>query len=224
MVTGADVNFEHWSYHCATLHDSLNKSFILSDYGPRFSLNWHRSVWLHFLLRPRNKSGLLSARSHRAQSPELLRKSSKSIRRRSHPEQPGRLAARLHADQIAAFWWRHVDRETTFKMFIFKLKWKTNIIGQNRPQFHRKQCCLTVSICHMLKIDLKTLENNWNWKNYLADSRFVPRIDLLTFPPKGGTFFRIQDGIKPMSLSHKKHLRDENAWRRSVNGAQSERP
>jgi hypothetical protein len=52
----------------------------------------------------------------------------------------------------------------------------------------------------MLKIDLKTLEINCNWKNYLADSQFVPPIDLLTFPPIGGTFFRIQDGSKPMSL------------------------
>jgi hypothetical protein len=34
----------------------------------------------------------------------------------------------------------------------------------------------------------------------LADSRFVPPIDLLTFPPIGGTFFRIQEGSKPMSL------------------------
>jgi hypothetical protein len=33
------------------------------------------------------------------------------------------------------------------------------------------------------KIDRKTLESNYNWKNYLAclaDSRFVPPIDLLT--------------------------------------------
>jgi hypothetical protein len=49
-------------------------------------------------------------------------------------------------------------------MFIFKLKWKTNIIGQNMQQMtsqlHRKQYCFQVSICHMLKIDLKTLEHD----------------------------------------------------------------
>jgi hypothetical protein len=38
----------------------------------------------------------------------------------------------------------------------------------------------------------KTLESNCNWKNYLTDSRFVPLIDRLTFPPIGGTFFCIQ--------------------------------
>jgi hypothetical protein len=52
----------------------------------------------------------------------------------------------------------------------------------------------------MGKVDLKSLESNCNWKNYLADSRLVPLIDLLTFPPIGGTFRRIQDGSKPMSL------------------------
>jgi hypothetical protein len=52
----------------------------------------------------------------------------------------------------------------------------------------------------MLKIDQKTLESNCKWKNYLADSRFVPPIDLLTCPSIGATFFRIQDGSKPMSL------------------------
>jgi hypothetical protein len=47
----------------------------------------------------------------------------------------------------------------------------------------------------LVKVDLKTLESNWNWKNYLADSRCVALIDLLTFPPIigvppiiGGTF------------------------------------
>jgi hypothetical protein len=47
---------------------------------------------------------------------------------------------------------------------------------------------------------IKTLESNCNLKNYLADSRFVSPVDLLTFPPIGGTFFRIQDGSKSMSL------------------------
>jgi hypothetical protein len=70
----------------------------------------------------------------------------------------------------------------------------------NGPQLHRKQYCFTVSICHLVKVYLKTLESNCNWKIYLADSRFVPPIDLLTFPPIGGTFLRIQDGNKPMSL------------------------
>jgi hypothetical protein len=51
------------------------------------------------------------------------------------------------------------------------------------------------------KVDIiKTLESNCNWKNYLTDSRFVPPIDLLTFLPIGGTFLRIQNGSKPMSL------------------------
>jgi hypothetical protein len=100
---------------------------------------------------------------------------------KTHPEQLGRLAARLLADDL---------------MFIFKLKWKTNIIGQN---MHRKQYCFTVSICHLVKVDPKTLESNCYSKNYLANSRFVPTIDL-TFPPIGGTFFHIQDGSKPVSL------------------------
>jgi hypothetical protein len=55
---------------------------------------------------------------------------------------------------------------------------------------------------HLVKIYLKTLESNQLElpKNYFANSRFVPMIDLLTFPPIGGTFFHIQDGSKPMSL------------------------
>jgi hypothetical protein len=53
----------------------------------------------------------------------------------------------------------------------------------------------------------------------LANSRFIHPIDLLTFPPIGGTFFRIQDGSKPKSLdtflsrpqvSQKSISRDEN--------------
>jgi hypothetical protein len=63
----------------------------------------------------------------------------------------------------------------------------------NGHQLHRKQYCFVVSICHLVKVDLKTLESNCNSKNYLANSRFVPTIDLLTCPP-------IQDGSKPMSL------------------------
>jgi hypothetical protein len=43
-----------------------------------------------------------------------------------------------------------------------------------------KKFCFTVSICHLVKIDLKTLESNCNSKNYFANSRFVPMIDLLT--------------------------------------------
>jgi hypothetical protein len=57
----------------------------------------------------------------------------------------------------------------------------------------------------MVKIDhLKTLESNCNWKNYLADSRFVPPNYL-------------QDGGKPISLFisspdlAKSISRDENA-------------
>jgi hypothetical protein len=34
----------------------------------------------------------------------------------------------------------------------------------------------------------------------LADSRFVTPIHLLTLPPIGGTFFRIQDGSRPTNL------------------------
>jgi hypothetical protein len=57
-----------------------------------------------------------------------------------------------------------VDRETTFtEMFIFKLKWKTNIIEQTMQQINLS--CIEinlqlVSICHLVKIDLKPLESN----------------------------------------------------------------
>jgi hypothetical protein len=105
-----------------------------------------------------------------------------------HPEQqPGRLAARLLAG----------DPDIKPRHAVTSCR-PGNYF--HLPQLHRKQCCLTVSICHMLKIDLKTLESNCNRKNYLADSRFVPPIDLLTFPPISGNFLRIQDGSKPMSL------------------------
>jgi hypothetical protein len=62
-------------------------------------------------------------------------------------------------------------------IFIFKLKWETNRTeyATNGPQLHRKQYCFTVSICHLVKVDVKTLESNCNWKNYLADSRFLLR-------------------------------------------------
>jgi hypothetical protein len=89
-------------------------------------------------------------------------------------------------------------------MFIENEKWKTIIIGENNYatyglQLHSKQWCLTVSICHMGKINLKTLESKkCNWKNYSADTRFVPPIDRRIFPPIGGAFFRIQDGSKPI--------------------------
>jgi hypothetical protein len=46
----------------------------------------------------------------------------------------------------------------------------------------------------MDKIDLSTLENNCNWKNYLGDLPLIPPTDLtidLTFPPIGGSFLRI---------------------------------
>jgi hypothetical protein len=36
---------------------------------------------------------------------------------------------------------------------------------------------LQFSICHLVKVNLKTFESNCNWKNYLANSRFVPPID-----------------------------------------------
>jgi hypothetical protein len=61
---------------------------------------------------------------------------------------------------------------------------------QYGPELHRKQYWFTVSICHLVKIYLKTLESNCNSKNYLANSRFVGPIDLLTLPI----------GSKPMSL------------------------
>jgi hypothetical protein len=43
-------------------------------------------------------------------------------------------------------------------------------------QLHRKQYCFIVSICRLVKVDLETLESNCN----MADSRFIPTIDLLT--------------------------------------------
>jgi hypothetical protein len=78
-------------------------------------------------------------------------------------------------------------------------KWKTIIIGHKWTSVTSQTMLFnSIYICHIVKIDLKTSESNCNLKNYLADSRFVPPIDRLTFPPiVGGNFF--QDGSKPMS-------------------------
>jgi hypothetical protein len=77
-----------------------------------------------------------------------------------------------------------------------------------QSQLHRKQCCLTVSICHKDKIDLKTSESNCNLKNYLADSRFVPPIDRLTFNGARGAFLQSRPRI---SKKRKPPYRDEIA-------------
>jgi hypothetical protein len=53
-----------------------------------------------------------------------------------HPEQLGRLAARLLADESDIKLRHFADVMSTGKilLLIFKLKWKTNIIGQNMQQ------------------------------------------------------------------------------------------
>jgi hypothetical protein len=106
-------------------------------------------------------------------------------------------------------------------MFIFKFKMENchnwTEYAKNEPQLHHKQC-LIVSICHMVKIDLRTLESNCNWNNYLADSRFVPPIDRLTFPPiqyVGGTTSAIKMVVRQFlsrpQFSQRSISRDENA-------------
>jgi hypothetical protein len=49
------------------------------------------------------------------------------------------------------------------------------------------------SVCHMVKTDLKTLESNGNWKNYLGELPLITVIDLLSCPrwEEGETFFSI---------------------------------
>jgi hypothetical protein len=125
--------------------------------------------------------------------------------------------------QTAPFCWRHTGKLLSpIVYFQIEMENENNIVLQYQSVIWSK---LT-----------KTLECSCNSKNYLANSRFVPTIDLLTFPPIGGTFFRIQDGSKPMSLetllylvprSRKKSIsRDENAPNKCelphVTGSQSE--
>jgi hypothetical protein len=95
------------------------------------------------------------------------------------------------------------------------LKWSDRICHKLTSVASQTMLFNSINLSYMVKIDIKTLESNCNWKNYLADSRFVPPIDRLTFTPIGGAFFRIQDGSKPMSReilcylvprSWKKHL------------------
>jgi hypothetical protein len=111
-----------------------------------------------------------------------------------HPEQPGSLAARLLAGDPDITPRHFGDVISTGKLlspnvyFQIEMENKHNRreYATNGPQLHRgKQYCFTVSICHLVKVDPKTLESNCYWKNYLTDSRFVPPIDLLAFPPIG---------------------------------------
>jgi hypothetical protein len=71
--------------------------------------------------------------------------------------------------------------------------------------------CLAVSICHMVRIYLRSLERNCNWKNYWATCLLClwsTAIDLFTFPPIYlGLSSAFQDGSKPMCpLISQKHF------------------
>jgi hypothetical protein len=98
---------------------------------------------------------------------EKEKKQKEKEKQSCHPEHLGRLlAARPIAadpeDKPSHFGDVMLTGKLFSSMFIFKLEMEIYLnrteYATNGPQLHRKQC-LTVSICHVVKIDLKTESN-----------------------------------------------------------------
>jgi hypothetical protein len=137
----------------------------------------------------------------------------------NHPEQPGRLAARLLYDPGTKP--RHFgDVMLTGKLLSPNVYFQIELKKHNRTEYAkngpRKQYCFTVSICHLVKVDLKYLTRRTIWSTHGLSLRS-------TF---SHSFFRIQDGSKRDTFylvprSRKKSIsRDENASRMSLEASE----